>query len=1487
MINVKSDSLLLDAFALGPMAGRKLQLIPSRAPASARADKIFNDPDSWGSDGSVEDLRSSPPFYDDDIYSGTVKDNEVKNGYSSNLMVSKSGNKSAVNRLTTHSQNELTIKPFENKFHLQKRPSISSDSDTSSSAFTSSAVSSATSFMNDIEPESVSLVKPRWESVRDEVAEESQAVSLSPILEKSPKLKLDSISGRMSFFWQHQNIFRALQTPKSSDFDFANDDILTPFTPNSDFWKGKKVLENFEKSMEKDDFELPLTRVGPKHKRTRTPPSIGPLTISTTTMTTTTTTTTVVTVHSPALATPASVTTIISASTTWSILDLYGASPTSPQRGRLPLVPKTSGPMVTTFTPPSPSQKFARRSSLPKSALVGTTFGFVEDFLRVPGETPFSSPKIVELPDDFAVPAQGQPRIKAASETTVIPAPRAPLTVPIPDPKMTQKPKSKKVVRPLPRLPRASSPPPPVPALPNVLPVLPPIPKHSPLPLPVTPSIPSGSSVSSASSSSSSSLKSSPEVPSKQPISASTSFAKPTASRIPHLKKPSDASSSSTPPLPHTTPGSSVDTPGISPLPPSSSAADADMKSMKNFLRSQSYSDLKTVTRPLTPSGSKVAKSSSSKTSPVPPIPALPPLELRPSTPLAPPSKKDTPPVPVPPVPSLDIHADSTPAVPSIPVVGTSETISSDKVRDVRTSPKNRPPELQPSSYTLTPPSSSTLSSAALSSASSTSSGIRRMRSPSVSAADVRRTSDHSSSTLRNPSSTKSKRQTSLQIPIANVPFPDATILALRRNRSGSVSASTNPSISPVPTATGQPGRKPSISLSRPNVTGVIGRARSGSESVSSSVTNDGSPVVLSSDLEASASSVSLSNPLLSLRTQKISSTTSSQPLTQTSITPVVNPLKSDVEVSKPMRKSPPLSSTLQLPELGKGVLGSTAGKTHSRSPSTTAPPSIPIPPIPVAASSSSVVKTAQNGDSRSQNPVLTVPDISVPVVTLSRSPSKKRDLSSLPVPQMDIPFPDAATLARRVTKKTSVSHPKQPQVNEPMPDALTFPGRKQVTKNVSLTNSDAAPLRPEKSLKRVSSTPAFRSNGGDLPLPNPSLLAKRMVPTGVVPDVPAPPKMPVSSTKVETKNVVPSTSSPRPKAPPLPDIFFKPGTGSESKGKEKEKSQEIIEGGKVSKQGPKKDKGKQKEVSPPLPSLPSLPPVNVDVRFSTVFDKEFEKELDKAVSIRSTASSSTATSSSSSSSSKSVSDSNKKASSRPPKPPVPPLPDIFFKKTEPKEQESKIPVPAKSNAVSTTVSVQPVTSSTASSSKPVSESTRKRLSTVAPIVTDFKRPAPPVHAHTIPASATPSSKHSRSRSMSSTRVPVPRVVPIAPPVPSLPQQIPDESVQYRRDEEDDTQVIVVRSRRTRSPTRAMTPGGPRSRSVATSSRVPYKPGPSSSAASVMSYQSDSPLMPPPPLMATRDESRSSSPVTPGSRGRVSPFPVVPRSARMSIATAA
>jgi len=73
MANVKADSLLLDAFASGQKASNRLQIMSSRTPASARADKIFNDPDSWGSGDSVEDLRSSPPFYDDDIYSGTLK----------------------------------------------------------------------------------------------------------------------------------------------------------------------------------------------------------------------------------------------------------------------------------------------------------------------------------------------------------------------------------------------------------------------------------------------------------------------------------------------------------------------------------------------------------------------------------------------------------------------------------------------------------------------------------------------------------------------------------------------------------------------------------------------------------------------------------------------------------------------------------------------------------------------------------------------------------------------------------------------------------------------------------------------------------------------------------------------------------------------------------------------------------------------------------------------------------------------------------------------------------------------------------------------------------------------------------------------------------------------------------------------------------------------------------------------------------------------
>ncbi|KAF5365238.1 hypothetical protein D9758_005404 [Tetrapyrgos nigripes] len=1391
MANGKPDALLEPLPSWRKAGGRQLATT-SRTPASARADKIFNDPDSWGSGDGIEDLLLTPPFFydNDDIYSGTFADTEQS--FSAFLM----RRKSAVKGRHDRSQNSLTIKPFENKFHLQKRPSSSSGSDTSSSSSTaSSTVSSATSISDDMEPKRLP-VKSKWESVRDDVPNSNQTISLSPILAENSKLQLDSITGRMSLFWQQQNILSAVQTPKNLEFELDSDGALTPWTATSDFWKGKMVLDRFEKSMEvKDDDEeamTPLTRVSrPKHKRTRTPPSIGPLTISTTTTTTTTTTKTVLTIHSPILGTPASVTTIVSASATWSILELYGTSPTSPKRKKLPKVPKTSGPLITTFTPPSP--QLVRRSSLPKSAITAT-FGFVDAQI-------FYEFLVVTLP----------PRLKTAPEVTKIPVPRAPLTISIPDPKQHQKPKSRnlKAVRPLPKLPRASSPPPPVPAIPNAL----------------------------------------AAPPSQRTSLTGANFT------LPSSTSSSTLSSSTTTNTPESEP--------------------SEMK-MKKLLRSASRSESKKslAERPLTPS-SKAGKPFDSENSKQPPVPSIPPLPSTAASAIQSQQslQKETPPAPS----HSRKESISTAAAPSkLPVPAPADGVSKDAAAVV-SSTKSRPPELEPASLiSVAPSSSSTLSTSTPSSSSLSVPGSKRMRSPSVSVIDTRRSSNAEPPTPRIMPPNKAKRQTSLQIPMWSIPFPDPATLAMRRNnRSGSVSTGSSPSNSPAPTpAANLLSRKPSFSSLRPNLGGMFSRTRK--ESGSGSATS-GSP---------SQSDVSLTVPIASLEGSLTTSgavpvpgmirhrkqSSSSKLLNATAVT-----TKPDAEV---VRRSPPSKLPVVAPEVGKAIH---AGKTHSRTPSAVAAPTIPIPPLPADAISSPATKPKP--ESRPPSPMsLAASDAAASSLegSLSRTPSRRKNsVTSTSIPQMNVPFPKAATLAKRATRKTSFSNlnrPLEPPIPNVAPSSLTET-KPTVKKQASFTNSSLAFPPPAKSIKRVSSTPGLRSSSfdsADVPLPDTSALLKRMASKGAtvkvrpafdekpVPVVPPVPSIsPLPSTKDETPSV-PIPPSQRPRAAPLPDIFYKPGTGK-SNGKDKQ-TQKGIEGkekenygGREDKEAPQrlmeKGKAKQKELSLPLPKV-SVSELNP--RISRDLDEDFEKKLDKAIFAQSVPSTSVTSSLKLESEPKILPPLQLSAHKKAPsislsKLAATPLPDV--KEPVKKEQElfPVIPDWSKAEAANTTVSLKPVAGS--------AETARKRLSTVTPIITTDLKPKSVAPATAVPPLSV--SKHSRSRSLSSSRIPVPHTSEQTPPVPSLPPfpsdlAKPKQSLVSNRN--DDAQTLVIQPRRSRSPTRPTTPGGPRlrSKSVTSGTRVSIRSASLSGIMSPSSSELGLPLVPPPPL---GKEEREGTPV--------------------------
>ncbi|KAJ3872745.1 hypothetical protein F5051DRAFT_146924 [Lentinula edodes] len=336
----------------------------------------------------------------------------------------------------------FTLRPFESRHRIM--PYLSSASSMSDSSSIASSTPSLNSSLPTISDEdslrsNLKSVKApvKWRGMQDIDEGPHSSLSLVALMESSNNISPEA-GERMSILWSHQNIFRALPTPKGVEYSFREE------SPSS----SQPSAESIGSTMHAVTRAFPLletqgdsSQPGVMKPRRNVPP----LTISTTTRTTTTTITQVVTIQSPAKSSPASIT-VVSASATWSILELYGDSPKpSP---KLPKLPKTSGHLDRSFKP-SDLQFPSRPRLLPKSA-------FASNFPSGQLQSEFTS-RIVELPANFVNPDL-KPKLKGASSQMKSDLVKK-------DAALSGSRKNGKV-RPLPQVPRDHSPPPPVPMIP-------------------------------------------------------------------------------------------------------------------------------------------------------------------------------------------------------------------------------------------------------------------------------------------------------------------------------------------------------------------------------------------------------------------------------------------------------------------------------------------------------------------------------------------------------------------------------------------------------------------------------------------------------------------------------------------------------------------------------------------------------------------------------------------------------------------------------------------------------------------------------------------------------------------------------------------------------------------------------------------------------------------------------------------------------------
>ncbi|KAG7442088.1 uncharacterized protein BT62DRAFT_922905 [Guyanagaster necrorhizus] len=150
-------------------------------------------------------------------------------------------------------------------------------------------------------PKSTSSGGTEWKSIADEEEGDldDQRFSLVSIMEPS-KRDLPIDLKRMSMLWTHGNIFRALPSPTTNSPPLSSDSEVPPTQ------------------------SIPLT-----------PARAPQLNITTT-----------ITVHSPS---PSPISAVVSASATWSILEMYGVSPESPMTERPSSHQFTSKPVSSPF----------------------------------------------------------------------------------------------------------------------------------------------------------------------------------------------------------------------------------------------------------------------------------------------------------------------------------------------------------------------------------------------------------------------------------------------------------------------------------------------------------------------------------------------------------------------------------------------------------------------------------------------------------------------------------------------------------------------------------------------------------------------------------------------------------------------------------------------------------------------------------------------------------------------------------------------------------------------------------------------------------------------------------------------------------------------------------------------------------------------------------------------------------------------------------
>ncbi|KAJ3906914.1 hypothetical protein F5879DRAFT_1066429 [Lentinula edodes] len=425
-----------------------------KSPESAMVDEIFNNPDVWSIQFDEERNADSAGAVDSGLNSGSSS--AQNEGGESRNVVHISGSSTKKRRpnsarvpegyhLKRRSKLQLeafTLRPFESRHRIM--PYLSSASSMSDSSSIASSTPSLNSSLPTISDEdslrsNLKSVKApvKWRGMQDIDESPHSSLSLVALMESSNNISPEA-GERMSILWSHQNIFRALPTPKGVEYSFREE------SPSS----SQPSAESIGSTMHAVTRAFPLletqgdsSQPGVMKPRRNVPP----LTISTTTRTTTTTITQVVTIQSPAKSSPASIT-VVSASATWSILELYGDSPKpSP---KLPKLPKTSGHLDRSFKP-SDLQFPSRPRLPPKSA-------FASNFPSGQLQSELTS-RIVELPANFVNPDL-RPKLKGASSQMKSDVVKK-------DAALSGSRKNGKV-RPLPQVPRDHSPPPPVPMIP-------------------------------------------------------------------------------------------------------------------------------------------------------------------------------------------------------------------------------------------------------------------------------------------------------------------------------------------------------------------------------------------------------------------------------------------------------------------------------------------------------------------------------------------------------------------------------------------------------------------------------------------------------------------------------------------------------------------------------------------------------------------------------------------------------------------------------------------------------------------------------------------------------------------------------------------------------------------------------------------------------------------------------------------------------------